>query len=94
MQRRQETNQPRNSKQRSQHHACSNTNPEGEKEICIQPENSIPQGNKPQTVGFRNRTSNNGATVLNNVLYHYEVHLCQVSGIPLGTALLKGSCDS
>ena len=46
MQRRQETNQPRNSKQRSQHHACSNTNPEGEKEICIQPENSIPQGKK------------------------------------------------
>ena len=46
MQWRQETYQPCNSKQRSQHQACSNTNPEEELEIYIQPGNSIPQGKK------------------------------------------------
>ena len=51
------------------------------------------RGKKTQTVGFRTRMSYNGATVLNNALYHYEVHLWQVSCILLRTAMLEGSED-
>ena len=48
---------------------------------------------KNQTVGFCTRMSYKGAKVLNNVLYHYEVHLWQVSWLLLGTAMLEGSED-